>query len=213
MADNTILIVNAKGQQREVTERIWDLMKSAKERGNVRKGWTFVKSMTAGEAKASAKAGAVKVAGPAGPTFIPKEIEEAAKIKAAEASAIAGATVTKEDVLKDEGFSVQSEPAATPEPAQEAPPVPVAQAQPAQAPDVVAQGEPAHAPDDMSKVPHTSVKSIEALRSIGITTYAQLADASVASIEKALEAAGLGAKKAVVPKWKEAANELMAKKA
>jgi predicted flap endonuclease-1-like 5' DNA nuclease len=213
MAENTILIVNAKGQQKEVTERIWDLMKSSKEQGNKRKGYTFLKSMTAGEAKASAKAGAVKVAGPAGPTFIPKEIEEAAKMKAQEASAIAGATVTTEDVLKDEGFTVPSKPEAAPEPAQEAPPAPVAKAQPAQAAPVAAQDEPAQAADDMTKVPHTSVKSIEALRSIGITTYAKLADASIAEIEKALDAAGLGAKKAVVPKWKEAANELMAKKA
>ena len=92
-----ILAINSKGEQRTFSERTWHLMRSMKEQGKTRKGWTEVKTLTEGEARDFERGLGKKSMTPARPvtglpatpkaTFVPKEIEEHAKKKAEEAAA------------------------------------------------------------------------------------------------------------------------------
>lgn len=206
-----ILAINSKGEQRTFSERTWHLMRSMKEQGKTRKGWTFVKDMTAGEQRDFERSLGKKSVTPEAPatglpkapktTFIPKEIEEHAKKKAEEAAAGAGEKVKPEEVIE------KVQPAAT----EQAPPPP-AQEQPANPPAGEAQGQAAAAePDDLSTLPNIANKSVQALNDAGITTFRDLLDAGPAKIEAILTKAGLAAKTPVVPKWMVAAAEKVAK--
>jgi len=209
--DGFILAINSKGEQRTFSERTWHLMRSMKEQGKTRKGWTEVKTLTEGEARDFERGLGKKSMTPARPatglpatpkaTFLPKEIQEHAKKVADEAAAGAGEKVTPEEV------SEEIPPSAT----EQAPPPP-AQEQPANQPAGEAQGQGAAAePDDLSTLPNIANKSVEALNTAGITTFKALVDAGPAKIEEILKAAGLGAKTPVVPKWMIAAAEKVAK--
>lgn len=206
-----VLAINSKGQQRTFSERTWHLMRSMKEQGTTRKGWTFLKELTEGEARDFERSLGKKSMEPARPatgipatpkaTFIPKEIEEHAKKKAEEAAAGSGEKVTTAEALQQEGLPVQAaEPAKpAPTPAQASTPAKEEPSKPAQGAEAAA-GAAAEA-DDFTKLPNIGAKSIEALTAAGITTYAGLRDAGSEKVEGILTAAGLGAKTPVVKKW------------
>lgn len=207
---NFVLAINSKGEQRTFSDRTWHLMRSMKEQGNTRKGWTFVKDMTAGEQRDFERSLGKKSVTPQAPatglpkapktTFIPKEIEEHAKKKAEEAAAGAGEKVKPEEALATEQpqASEQEAPLASAEggPAGEAPGA-----------DVAGEAQ----PDDLLQLPNIGKKSADALNAAGITTFKGLVDAGPAKIEAILTGAGLGAKTPVVPKWMVAAAEKVAK--
>lgn len=208
---NFVLAINSKGEQRTFSDRTWHLMRSMKEQGKTRKGWTEVKTLTEGEARDFERGLSKKSMTPARPatglpatpkaTFLPKEIQEHAKKVADEAAAGAGEKVTPEEVIE------KVQPAAT----EQAPPPP-AQEQPANPPAGEAQGQAAAAePDDLSTLPNIANKSVQALNDAGITTFRDLLDAGPAKIEAILTKAGLAAKTPVVPKWMVAAAEKVAK--
>ena len=206
-----ILASDNKGTQRTFSERTWHLMRSMKEQGDKRKGWTKLKELTEGEARdferALSKGGQTKAPVATGlpraaATFIPKEIEEHAKKKAAEAAAGAGEKVRASDIDPEVTETASASPAASqPEPQPEAP-APSAQPS-AEAP----AGDAAGAADDLGTLPHMGVKSVEALNAAGITSFKGLLDAGPDKIGAALDAAKLGPKKAVVPKWIAAAEQ------
>ena len=208
---NFVLAINSKGEQRTFSDRTWHLMRSMKEQGKTRKGWTEVKTLTEGEARDFERGLSKKSMTPARPatglpatpkaTFLPKEIQEHAKKVADEAAAGAGEKVKPEEVIE------KVQPAAT----EQAPPPP-AQEQPANPPAGEAQGQAAAAePDDLSTLPNIANKSVKALNDAGITTFRDLLDAGPAKIEDILNKAGLAAKTPVVPKWMVAAAEKVAK--
>ena len=210
---NFVLAINTKGEQRTFSERTWHLMRSMKETGKTRKGWTMIKEISEGEARDFERGLSKKSMTPARPatglpatpkaTFVPKEIEEHAKKVAAEAAAGAGEKVKPQEVM-------EKQPPAPPAQAQEAPPP--AKQEPSNPPaaEATAGGAAAEA-DDLSKLPNMGNKSVEALNTAGITTFKALVDAGPAKIEEILKAAGLGAKTPVVPKWMIAAAEKVAK--
>ena len=198
MTQRRVLLRNDKGVERDFTERTWQLMSSAKERGHTRKGWTFVRFMEHSEKLGKQEAPAkVAVVGPKGPTFLPKEIEEAASVAAREASANAGEPVTAQELL------TVAPTAATGEVAQQAP------AQEAAAAPAGEAGE----LDDYSKITGIGPKVAEALRSIGARTYEDLAGLNAEAAGKALDAANLTMKKPLIPRWKEEAGNMVAAKA
>jgi predicted flap endonuclease-1-like 5' DNA nuclease len=198
MTQRRVLLRNDKGVERDFTERTWQLMSSAKERGNKRKGWTFVRFMEDTEKMGKEQVPAkVAVVGPKGPTFIPKEIEEAASAAAREASANAGEPVTAQQVLETDPK------AATGEVAQQAAAQEAAAAPAGEAGDL----------DDYSKITGIGPKVAEALRSIGARTYEDLAGLDPNKAGQALDAANLTMKKPLIPRWKEEAGNLVAAKA
>ena len=208
---NFVLAINSKGEQRTFSDRTWHLMRSMKEQGKTRKGWTEVKTLTEGEARDFERGLSKKSMTPARPatglpatpkaTFLPKEIQEHAKKVADEAAAGAGEKVKPEEVIE------KVQPAAT----EQAPPPP-AQEQPANPPAGEAQGQGAAAePDDLSTLPNIANKSVKALNDAGITTFRALLDAGPAKIEDILNKAGLAAKTPVIPRWMAAAAEKVAK--
>lgn len=204
-----ILASDNKGTQRTFSERTWHLMRSMKEQGDKRKGWTKLKELTEGEARdferALSKGGQTKAPVATGlpkpaATFIPKEIEEHAKKKAEEAAAGAGEKVKPEEVSENPPPAASEE--AAPPPAQE---------EPANQPAGEAQGQAAAAePDDLSTLPNIANKSVQALNDAGITTFRALLDAGREKVEDILTKAGLAAKTPVVPKWMAAAAEKVA---
>lgn len=196
MLNRRVLLRNDKGVERDFTERTWQLMSSAKERGTRRKGWTFVRFMDDGE-KPGKQAGPAKVAvvGPKGPTFIPKEIAEAASNAAQEASANSGEPVTAEQVLETAPEAATGE---------------VAQQQPAAQQEAPAADAGSEGGDDFSQITGIGPKVATALRGIGVRTYAQLASLDKEAAGKALDAASLTMKKPLIPVWREKAAELVA---
>ena len=107
---NFVLAINTKGEQRTFSDRTWHLMRSMKEQGNTRKGWTMIKEISEGEARDFERSLGKKSNTPAPPvtglpatpkaTFVPKEIEEHAKKVAAEAAAGAGEKVKPQEVME-----------------------------------------------------------------------------------------------------------------
>lgn len=202
---NFVLAINSKGEQRTFSDRTWHLMRSMKEQGNTRKGWTYIKDMTAGEQRAFERGLSKKAVTPQAPatglpqapkaTFIPKEIEEHAKKRAEEAAAGSGEKVSPEEAAR-----VDAPPAPV-----EVPPAQEQAKQPAAA-VAVAGGK----ADDLSTLPNIGKKSVEALNAAGITTFAALAEAGTEKVEAILTAAGLGAKVPVAQKWIPAAAEKIA---
>ena len=52
-------------------------------------------------------------------------------------------------------------------------------------------------------------KTEQVINSMGVYTYAQLRDVDEKALEAALEANGLGVKKALIPHWKKHAGDIL----
>lgn len=186
-----VQVINEKGAQRTISEKSWELLKSAGQPANVRKGWQFVRFVDGGPAPQ----GAIKPSGNGAvapfpmATFVPDEIKEVANIK-------------KESAM----ISGEPEVAVDPDPAPVADPKPVEPevAAPAAEPAVPSTDEPVG--DDIAGIAGVGAKAAEALAGAGIRTFKQLAEAPIGDINKALEVANLAPKKAQVPNWKQAAK-------
>jgi predicted flap endonuclease-1-like 5' DNA nuclease len=184
MSNSKLTIENVRtGAQKTVSERTWQLMANASEQGDVRKGYRLL-APGAVTGKRSAPALAKT------PSFIPPEVEEAAKKKAlaevqTEASMISGAKVAQAEAPAPEPTPVADEPAAT-----------------APAPEVSAPAS------ELTAIEGITKKVAEVLAEAGIKTVAQLAKATAPTINAALDAANLGPKKAQVPSWKQKATTL-----
>lgn len=188
-----VVIENTKtGQQKTISQTSWDLMRNTRDQGDVRKGYRIIKGAPQAQAKASAKLDQVKT-----PTMIPPAIAAAAQAaleaeRAAESGMISGAPVQE--------ASEAPAPAATQE--QEAAPAVAAPAEEAPAKDL---------PTELADLdPSLTPKVAQVLAAAGISTKAQLKAATLPAINKVLDAAGLGAKKAQAAGWKSKAANLKA---
>lgn len=197
-------MTNGKGE-RELSGSAWNLLRSAKEKGSTRKGWTFVRFIDAPKKK-SAKASATAAPGALGTsTYIPPEVAAAATQAAVEATMLAGEMVTPEEVLA--ANSKDEAPAPIKEVVE-----PESQAQAAAAAKAEAPQASVHQDvlkDDLKKVKNVGPKTEQVINSIGVYTYAQLRDVDSKALEEALEANGLGVKKALVPHWKKDAGNIL----
>lgn len=194
MSNSKLTIENVRtGARKTISERTWQLMANSAEQGDTRKGYRLLSA-------AAASKPAAKPAGiPKTPSFIPPEVEEAAKKKAlaevkAEAEMISGAKVDEEPIQAPAAETVNEVPAA--EQVEEA----------AVTTDSTAKMN----ADNLAAIEGITKKVVEVLAGIGITTYAELAKAAAPTINQALDAAGLGPKKAQVPGWKQKAATLKA---
>ncbi len=193
-------IENTKtGQRKTISARTWELMANSRDRGDTRKGYRLIKG---GDTKAvAAKVAAVKTKTP---TMIPPAIQAAADAaleaeRAAEAAMMSGS--------KGEAVAVEaaSAPVAVDEPPAGA------EATPAPAPPA-APAEVAGLPTELSGLDESlTTKVAQVLAAAGISTFAQLNAATLPTINKALDAAGLGAKKAQAPGWKSKAKTRVTK--
>lgn len=211
-----LIIEDEKGNQKTVSEQAWKLMRSALGKDDVRKGFRLV-----GPVSEKGSTAARPTLAPNRPAFVPDMILERAK-----------AVAEENRVLESELISAE------PRPASPVPPsAPVAEVAPvaspvAEVPAPVLEGvkqvmqeaasevfgnEPTTAtetevPDPKADPLHAietlGVKVAEILASIGITTYAQLANADIGAINTALDAGKMGPKKALVPSWKMKAKAL-----
>jgi predicted flap endonuclease-1-like 5' DNA nuclease len=198
-----VIVRNEKGAQKPLAETVWKLMASSKEQGDTRKGWTLVGYE--GEAKAPTKLAASAGAKAAQPfVVVPPELLEHEHKK--ETATISGMISGELPEGAAPEAPVEKEAAVVAE----------APAKPAQAPE-----KPAPAPvkaeatakgDNLASIPNLGPKAAEALAAAGITTFAALAKAPANEVNKALDAAGMGAKRAQVPSWKTKAADLAAGK-
>lgn len=181
----TVVIENIKtGRQKPLSQRSWDLMANSKERGDTRKGFRLVKGATAAS-PAKANPATVKT-----PTMIPPSIQAAADA-ALEAERKAEALMISGAKPEELGEAPAAEVAA---PAQEAP---QADAAPAE------EGKEADLPTELAGLDESlTPKVAQVLAKAGIATKAQLKSATLPTVNKALDAAGLGAKKAQAAGWK-----------
>lgn len=214
----TVVITNGK-TEKEISGSAWNLLRSSKEKGNTRKGWTFVRFSEPKSRKVATPATAVTLGVS---TYIPPEVAAAATVAAAEATMLAGQTVTVDEVLASQGQLTPDPNGAAPSgPAtSDVPAAPVGAAQaaaPAQA-DAPPAGEKAAEAlaetytgpkDDLQKVKNVGPKTEQVLNSIGIYTYAHLRDADDAAVATVLDANGLGVKKALIPHWKKGAGDIL----
>lgn len=201
-----IIVANDQGVQRTIAEQAWSLMRSHKEQGNTRKGWTYVGPYTG-------KNGGPTAAPAQGPkvTFVPKEVEEAANAaflaeKQREAEMISG-----EPQAVPESKSAKSAKSASPDPLPDTALKTKASASPAKSAEEPSKpSAPPYAgpKDDLAAMEGVGKKAAEVLASIGIHTYVQLATSAPGAINKALKEANLGPKVAQVPAWKQAAAKL-----
>lgn len=200
---------NERGKERKFTMQVWNLMKTPGFDGDTRKGWTVIGRPSANGASPT-KAGAALVSPQ--PTFTPKEIAEKQEAEAIAEVQREAALISGEPVV-DAAAPVATEATA---PAPEAPaaaaepPAPVESA-PATEPVVEVQAEAPAAEvkkDNLGAINGTGDKVVGILNGAGIYTYAQLAAAKTTDINAALEAGGMGPKKAMVPAWKMKAAEL-----
>lgn len=190
---------NERGKERKFTMQVWNLMKTPGFEGDTRKGWTVIGRPGANGASPT-KAGAAPVSPQ--PTFTPKEIAEKQEAEAIaevqrEASLISGEPVV------DAAAPVATEAPSAPAPAPEAP---VAAAEPPAPVEAATAAEVKK--DNLGAINGTGEKVVGILNGAGIFTYAQLAAAKTTDINAALEAGGMGPKKAMVPAWKMKAAEL-----
>jgi len=194
-----VIIRNKGGLEKTITQRAWDLMASKLEPGDTRKGWTKV---------GASAAKAIKGAAPMGPraSYLPAEIrEEQAEVAAeAEKVALAGMIAGAKAEAPAPAPAPQAEPQKGPEEAAKAPAAPAAEPEKPAATEEQATAK----KDAIAAMPGVGEKAAEALAAAGITTYAELAKAEPTAIMKALDAVGLGAKKAQVPQWKQNAAKL-----
>lgn len=192
MSNSKLTIENVRtGARKTVSERTWQLMANSAEQGDTRKGYRLL-SPGAVAKPATKPAGLPKT-----PSFIPPEVEEAAKKKAlaevkAEAEMISGAKVEEAHEAAPAAEAVHEAPA----PVEEA----------AVTTDTTANTN----ADNLTAIEGITKKVAEVLAGIGVSTYAQLAKAAAPTINQALDAAGLGPKKAQVPNWKQKAATLKA---
>ena len=179
----TVVIENTRtGQQKTISQRTWDLMANSKERGDTRKGYRLVKGATAAT-PAKANPATVKT-----PTMIPPSIQAAADA-ALEAERKAEALMISGAKPEELGEVPAAEVAA---PTQEAP----------QADAAPAEVE-ADLPTELAGLDESlTPKVAQVLAKAGIATKAQLKAATLPTVNKALDAAGLGAKKAQAAGWK-----------
>lgn len=194
MSNSKLIIENVRtGARKPVSERAWKLMANSVEQGDTRKGYRLI-------SPGAASKPATKPSGlPKTPSFIPPEVEEAAKKKAladakAEATMISGAKVedAPEQATAAEVVNEATAPAEDLAPATAETPAPA----------------PGAAADNLAAIEGITKKVVEVLAGIGVSTYAQLAKAAAPTINQALDAAGLGPKKAQVPSWKQKAATL-----
>lgn len=188
------------GQRKTISARTWELLANAKERGDVRKGFRLLKGADTRPATASANREQARAV-----TMIPSAIQEAAQ-KAAEAERAAQA-----QAMSGSKVEAAAQPEAAPEPTPvEAAPVPEPTPEPSSEAEAT-QAEEQAAPAEQQQEVHGDIegldesitkKVISALAAVGIVTRAQLASAALPTINKALDAAGLSAKKAQAPGWK-----------
>jgi hypothetical protein len=182
-----VVIENTRtGQQKTVSEETWKLMRNTRDQGDVRKGYRIIKGAPQAQAKANAKLDQVKT-----PTMIPPAIAAAAQ-----------AALEAERAAESGMISGSPEQAA---PASEAP-APAATQEQEAAPSVAAPAEEAPAKDLPTELdgldPSLTPKVAQVLAQAGISTKAQLKAATMPAINKVLDAAGLGAKKAQAAGWK-----------
>ncbi|HOY29269.1 MAG TPA: hypothetical protein PLR96_09870 [Flavobacteriales bacterium] len=180
----TVVIENTRtGQQKTISQRTWDLMANSKERGDTRKGWRALKGVTATPTKANPAT--VKT-----PTMIPPSIQAAADA-ALEAERKAEALMISGAKPEELGEAPAAEVAA---PSQEATQVGAAPAE---------EGKEADLPTELAGLDESlTPKVAQVLAKAGIATKAQLKAATLPTVNKALDAAGLGAKKAQAAGWK-----------
>lgn len=186
-----VVIENTRtGQRKTISQRTWDLMANSKEQGDSRKGYRILRGEVSAEVKAKAKLEQVKT-----PTMIPPAIAAAAQValeaeRAAESVMISGA---KPEASAEQ---VASEPADTQ--AQEATQAAAAPAEEAPEQDL---------PTELNGLdPSLTPKVAQVLAKAGITTKAHLKGSTLPTINKVLDAAGLGAKKAQAAGWKSKAT-------
>jgi predicted flap endonuclease-1-like 5' DNA nuclease len=199
-----VVVRDKKGVEKSISATAWDLMRSAKEQGDTRKGLTFVRFAKEGESKAVSAPSAVAKA----MTFIPDEIAHKANAKA-EGEMVSG-TATQAAQEPETPPAAPEAPAKSETPAQSAA---AAQAAPEKAPAAPVAEEPALAAaydgpkDDLAAIDTIGKAAAEGLNSIGIYTYAQLAAANNGHIFNMLDRIKLTPKKAQVPGWKMKAKE------
>lgn len=192
MSNSKLTIENVRtGARKNISERTWQLMANSAEQGDTRKGYRLLSAAAA--AKPAAKPAGI----PKTPSFIPPEVEEAAKKKAlaevkAESEMISGAKVEEVPIQAPAAEEVNEAPA------------------PAEEPAVTTDSTAKMNADNLAAIEGITKKVVEVLAGIGITTYAELAKAAAPTINQALDAAGLGPKKAQVPSWKQKAATLKA---
>lgn len=196
-----VVVRDKNGVVRSISAIAWDLMRNAKEQGDTRKGFTFVRFAKEGESKAVSAPSAVAKA----MTFIPDEIAHKANAKA-EGEMVSG-TATQ---AAQDPETPPEDPAKAETPAQSAA---ASQAALEKAPAAPVAEEPALAAvydgpkDDLAAIDTIGKAAAEGLNSIGIYTYAQLAAANNGDIFKMLDRIKLTPKKAQVPGWKMKAKE------
>jgi predicted flap endonuclease-1-like 5' DNA nuclease len=196
-------IENTKtGQRKTISQRTWELMANSRDRGDTRKGYKLIKG---GDTKAvAAKVAAVKTKTP---TMIPPAIQAAADAaleaeRAAEATMMSGA--------KGEAVAVEAAP--EPAPAPDPTPEPEVTSEPDPVPEAPAEPVEVQHSTELSGLDESlTPKVAQVLAAAGISTFAQLNAATLPTINKALDAAGLGAKKAQAPGWKSKAKTRVTK--
>lgn len=197
-----VKVRNVKGKERLFSLQVWNLMRTPKETGDTRKGWTVIERVN-GAAPTPAPGAKAQPGGPQ-PTFQPEELkakEEAAfKAEAERATGMISGEATApapEPVAAEAAAPAAEAPKA--DPAETATPAPENEAAPA---------APPAKKDNLAQIQGTGEKVVAILNGIGIHTFAQLAGASIGAVNKALDEGGMGPKKAMVPTWKMKAAEL-----
>lgn len=188
---NFIIIRDAKsGHERRVSKRSYDLLsKTARERLQV-----------VGEAPDQVVPSAVAMDRQNG--FLPPEIAEMVRNVQTSSETKAAA-----EMISGEAISTAApEPPQKPKPAEAKKPAAPVAAPPSNGASSAAQAQPQR--DDLASLPQMGAKAAEALAAVGITTFKALAEASTATVNKAMEDANLSPKKAQVPGWKQAAAKL-----
>lgn len=196
-----VVVRNERGAQKELSEATWNLMKSSKEQGNTRKGWTLVGEKGEVKAPAAARSAGAQAKKEHPFVVVPPEIAEAAK--KAEDEKLGGMIAG----TKPQEATPASAPAAAQEDAGAEGEAPA----PTAAPPAAQTNEQPKA-DNLAALPQLGPKAQEALNAAGIYTYAQLAATPANKLNAVLEGAGMGPKKAQVPGWIGKAKDLAAGK-
>lgn len=196
MATYVVIENTRTGQQKTVSGDTWRLMANSKEQGDTRKGYRILKGATQADTKAKAKLDQVKT-----PTMIPPAIAAAAEA-AQEADRLAQSQMISGAKSEELASAKQQAPAPAATQEQEAAPAVAAPAGEAPEKDL---------PTELAGLDESlTPKVAQVLAKAGITTKAHLKAATLPAINKVLDAAGLGAKKAQAAGWKSKAANLKA---
>jgi predicted flap endonuclease-1-like 5' DNA nuclease len=193
MAD-FVFVRNEKGQEKRISATTWKLLGNAQSTGNTRKGWTLMEGKRT-SVPPPTKAKEVVA------TFIPPEIQEAEVKKHEAEQALQAKMISAEPQGKPAAAAVVAE-------------APAAAAAPVEAPaaaDHTSAPAPVVGGDKLTAIDGITAKVESVLNAAGLTTYKQMASTPITTINKALDEAGLGPKKALVPTWKTKAKELATK--